>query len=160
MIAPFVQPLGVHSLSEVAATVQLAVAPVFLLAGIGAFLNVCTGRLARIVDRARLLEPRVFKARGSEHDRLLADAHLLDRRMRVCNRAIFLAVLGAVMISILVVALFVAVLLHLDLGTLVSLLFIGAMVSTGVGFAYFLIETRLAAKAIRVSSDVLNHKGE
>ena len=33
--------------------IQLSVAPVFLLAGIGALMNVISGRLARIVDNAR-----------------------------------------------------------------------------------------------------------
>ena len=42
--------------SDMARTIQLAIAPVFLLAGIGAFLNVIAGRLARVVDRARHLE--------------------------------------------------------------------------------------------------------
>ena len=46
--------------SQVANTIQLAVAPIFLLAGVGAFLNVCAGRLSRIVDRARQLEPRIL----------------------------------------------------------------------------------------------------
>ena len=36
--------------------IQLAVAPVFLLTGIGAFIGVFAGRLGRIVDRRRSLE--------------------------------------------------------------------------------------------------------
>lgn len=148
------------SLTDVAATVQLAVAPVFLLAGIGAFLNVTTGRLARIVDRARGLEPHVMAAKGAEHDRLLYDLRMLDRRMAVCNRAIFLAVLAAVLISLLVIALFVAALADYHIGTLVSLLFIAAMLATGLSFATFLVETRLAADAIRVSRHILEHAAE
>lgn len=41
------------SVTTVAEIVRLAVAPVFLLSGIGAFLNVCASRLSRIVDRSR-----------------------------------------------------------------------------------------------------------
>ena len=51
-------------LTQLAQIIQLAVAPVFLLAGLGAFLNVCAGRLARIIDRSRQLEPRVLASRG------------------------------------------------------------------------------------------------
>jgi hypothetical protein len=40
----------------VAHAIQLAVAPVFLLSGIGAILAVMTNRLGRIIDRARVLE--------------------------------------------------------------------------------------------------------
>ena len=59
------------SVANVAEVIQLAVAPVFLLAGIGAFLNVCAGRLSRIVDRARSIEPNLLASRGAEHDRWL-----------------------------------------------------------------------------------------
>ena len=47
--------------STIAQTIQLSLGPVFMLAGIGALLNVLAGRLARIVDRAR--------ARGALHPR-------------------------------------------------------------------------------------------
>ena len=42
--------ISLPQVSQVAQTIQLAVAPVFLLAGIGAFLNVCASRLARTGD--------------------------------------------------------------------------------------------------------------
>jgi hypothetical protein len=53
MSAPLIPPSP--ELTHLAQIIQLAVAPVFLLAGLGAFLNVCAGRLARIIDRARQL---------------------------------------------------------------------------------------------------------
>ena len=51
MTSPLLPPSP--ELTHLAQIIQLAVAPVFLLAGSGAFLNVCAGRLARIIDRAR-----------------------------------------------------------------------------------------------------------
>src|ERR671912_417375 len=95
-------------LTQLAQIIQLAVAPVFLLAGLGAFLNVCAGRLARIVDRARRLEPRIFESRGEEHDRLIREVRMLDRRIRVVNAAIFTTVLSAVLISAAVIPPFLA----------------------------------------------------
>ena len=95
-------------LTQLAQIIQLAVAPVFLLAGLGAFLNVCAGRLARIVDRARRLEPRILESRGEEHDRLIEEVRMLDRRIRVVNAAIFTSVLAALIISAVVVLLFAA----------------------------------------------------
>jgi hypothetical protein len=44
------------AVTAIAHVVQLAVAPVFLLSGIGAMLAVMTQRLSRVVDRARVLE--------------------------------------------------------------------------------------------------------
>ncbi len=147
-------------LTHLAQIIQLAVAPVFLLAGLGAFLNVCAGRLARIIDRARNLEPRILKARGAEHDRLVAEVRMLDRRIKVVNRAIFLTVLAALLISAVVVLLFVAFLTGYPIGTAVALLFIAAMAATAAGFAIFLHETRLGTRSVRIGSHILEHEAE
>ena len=147
-------------LTHLAQIIQLAVAPVLLLAGIGAFLNVCAGRLARIVDRARNLEPRILVSRGAEHDRLIAEVRLLDRRIRVVNAAIFTSVLAALIISAVVVLLFVAFLTGYQIGTAVALLFIAAMICTALGFAIFLHETRLGTRSVRVRSHILDHEAD
>lgn len=147
-------------LRYLAQIIQLAVAPVFLLAGLGAFLNVCAGRLARIVDRARKLEPRILESRGEEHDRLIKEVTLLDRRIRVVNAAIFASVLAAVLISIVVILLFMAFLTGYRFGNAVAMLFIAAMVATSTGFAIFLHETRLGTRSVRIGSHILEHEAE
>ena len=147
-------------LRYLAQVIQLAVAPVFLLAGLGAFLNVCAGRLARIIDRARQLEPRVLASKGEEHDRLVQEVRVLDRRIGVVNTAIFTSVLAAVLISIVVILLFVAFLTGYKVGTAIALLFIASMIATGTGFAIFLHETRLGTKTIRVRAHILEHEAD
>ncbi len=159
MSSPSILPPS-PELTHLAQIIQLAVAPVFLLAGIGAFLNVCAGRLARIVDRARALEPRIFASRGAEHDRLIGEVRLLDRRIRIVNRAIFTTVLAALIISAVVVLLFVAFLTGYPIGTAVALLFIAAMICTALSFAIFLQETRLGTRSVRIRSHILEHQVE
>jgi len=147
-------------LTHLAQIIQLAVAPVFLLAGLGAFLNVCAGRLARIVDRARGLEPRILESRGEEHDRLIGEVRLLDRRIAVVNRAIFLTVLAALLISAVVILLFTAFLSGYRFGTAIALLFIASMLCTGLGFAVFLHETRLGTRSVRIRTHILEHEAD
>ena len=147
-------------LRNLAQIIQLAIAPVFLLAGLGSFLNVCAGRLARIVDRARKLEPRILESRGEEHDRLIREIRMLDRRTQVVNRAIFSTVLAAVLISIVVILLFAAFLTGLRFGNAIALLFIAAMLATASGFAIFLHETRLGTKSVRIGSHILDHEAD
>jgi hypothetical protein len=147
-------------LAQLAQIIQLAVAPVFLLAGLGAFLNACVGRLARIVDRIRNLEPRILDSRGTEHERLLDEVRLLDRRSRIVSSAIFTTVLAALIISAVVVLLFLAFLTGYRFGTAIALLFIAAMICTGLGFAIFLHETRLGIRAIQVRAHILEHEAE
>lgn len=153
-------PLAIASpeLTKLAEIIQLAVAPVFLLARLGAFLNVCAGRLARIVDRARALEPRILGSRGDEHDRLIREVRLLDRRIRIVNLAIFATVTAALLISAVVILLFTAFLSGLKVGTLIALLFIASMICTGLGFAIFLHETRLGTRSVRVRTSILDHE--
>ncbi|HET7707950.1 MAG TPA: DUF2721 domain-containing protein [Sphingomicrobium sp.] len=152
--------LPLPTTGTVAQVIQLAVAPVFLLAGIGAFLNVTAGRLSRIVDRARTIEPELLAARGAEHDRLLAEIRTLDRRMALVSQAIFLSVLAALLICAVVVLLFAAGLTGANFGTAIALLFIGAMIATGIGFAVFLFETRVGSHSVRVRTEILEHMAE
>ena len=156
---PTLSPAGTGVL-QVAQIIQLAVAPVFLLAGVGAFLNVCAGRLARIVDRARELEPRILDSRGPEHDRLLGELRVLDRRMALVSQAIFLSVLSALLICAVVVLLFAASLTGAHFGTAVALLFIASMIAIGVGFAVFLVETRIGSRAVRIRTELLEHQAD
>ncbi len=143
---------------QVAQIIQLSVAPVFLLAGIGAFLNVCAGRLSRIVDRARAIEPLIHDSRGAEHDRLLTEIRALDRRMGLVSWAIFMSVLSALLICALIVLLFAASLARAHFETAVALLFIAAMLAIGAGFAIFLVETRLGSHSVRIPGGLLEHQ--
>ena len=146
------------SVTTVAEIVQLAVAPVFLLAGLGAFLNVCVGRLSRIIDRSRHVEPLLLESRGVEHDRWIGELHLLDRRMGLVSRAIFMSVLSAVLICTVVVLLFAGGLTGAHFGTAIALLFIASMLAIASGFAIFMFETFLASRAVRVRSELLQHR--
>ena len=146
------------SVDTVAEIVRLAVAPVFLLSGIASFVNVCTSRLSRIVDRSRQVEPMLLASRGKEHDRWLGELHVLDRRMSLVSWAISLSVMSAAMICAVVVLLFSASLTSLHVATAIALLFIGSMIAIGVGFAIFLIETRVGSRAVRVRSELLQHR--
>lgn len=152
--------IALPQVSQVAQTIQLALAPVFLLAGIGAFLNVCTGRLARVIDRARKVEDRVLASRGKEHDRLVSEIRVLDRRISVVNIAIFLSVASACAVCLVVILLFAAELVNAHLGTAIALLFIVAMLLQAGAFATFIQEIRLASRTIHIRNDVLYHKVE
>jgi MFS family permease len=145
------------SVTTVAEIVRLALAPVFLLSGIGAFLNVCVGRLSRIVDRSREIEPLLLASRGAEHERWVGELKRLDRRMSLVAWAITLAVSSGVLTCLVVALLFAASLAKVHFGTAIALLFIARMLAIGGGFSMFLIETLVGARAVRIRSDLLQH---
>lgn len=146
------------SVATVADIVRAAVAPVFLLSGIGAFLNVCAGRLSRIVDRSRQIEPLLLASRGAEHDRWIGDLRILDRRMRLVSWATALSVVSALLICLVVALLFSATLTRTDVAAPIAWLFIASMLTIGAGFGVFLCETMIAARAVRVRSELLRHR--
>lgn len=148
------------SLSTVAQTIQTAIAPVFLLAGIGAILNVMVGRLARIVDRARTVEQLHPRSTGPEHDRHVWELRLIDRRVSVINTAIFLVVASALSVCLVVALMFVSELSDLHIGVVVAIAFILAMLLLMAGLVYFLIEVRLSLDAIHVREELLERDGK
>ena len=139
----------------IAANIQLAVAPVFLLTGIGSILNVLAARLGRITDRARKLEAEI-PGYPSERRRLaVVDLALLSRRMTAANWAIALCTLSALLVCLVVAILFVGELSPIRLAGPVALLFIGAMVLLIFGLMLFLYEVQIALRSIRNRAKLL-----
>ena len=101
----------------VAQTIQLAVAPVFLLAGIGAFMNVMAGRLARVVDRGRVVEERYHGAAAPDRAPYLDELRLLDRRIKLASNAILLSVASGLAVCMLVAMMFIGEMSGLEIGT-------------------------------------------
>ena len=149
---------GYIPIHTVVDTVRIALAPVFLLTAIGAFLNICATRLSRIVDRSREIEPLLLNSRGREHDRWQNELRLLDRRMSLVSSAISFSVMSAVLTCLVVALLFAANFVQTRLGVAIALLFIAATVAIAISFAIFLIETRLGARSVRVRSELLQHR--
>ena len=142
-------------LSTVSETIQAAIAPVFLLAGIGAFLNVMVGRLSRIVDRARTIEQLHPRSTGQEHDRHVWELRIIDRRIAVINNAIFLCTASALVVCVVVALMFVSRLANLHVGLWVAATFIVSMLLLMAGLVYFLIEVRISLGAIHIRKELL-----
>ena len=143
------------AVTTIAQTIQLSLSPVFMLAGIGALLNVLAGRLSRVVDRARVVEQLHPRSTGPEHDRHVWELRLLNKRMSVINAALVLAVSSAVMTCLVVALLFVAELVKLHIGTIVAVSFILAMALLISSLAAFLLEVRMSLNAIRIREELL-----
>ena len=139
------------SISSIAHIIQLAVAPVFLLAGIGSLLNVFAARLARVVDRARQIERHLAEAQEEEDLIEVKELKILDRRMAICHWAIGLCTTAALLICLVVMILFVADIVAIKFAVPISLLFIAAMISLTCGLLLFLAEVTIATRSVRVN---------
>ncbi|MGE0116086.1 MAG: DUF2721 domain-containing protein [Steroidobacteraceae bacterium] len=139
--------LGTH-IESIAQVIQLSVAPVFLLAGVGAILNVLVGRLVRIVDRARVTEAQMKDANETVIKELEERLDVLARRARLINRGVALSVLSAVLVPIVIVSLFISVLFQVNLAVPIAVAFIVGLISLAAGLLYFLREIFVATAAL------------
>ncbi|GAO39938.1 hypothetical protein SCH01S_40_00350 [Sphingomonas changbaiensis NBRC 104936] len=146
------------AISTIAQTIQLAIAPVFLLAGIGSILNVLAGRLARVVDRSRVLEELHANSEGEEHQRYVRELRIVDRRMRLANTAIALIVASAIVVCGLVALLFITQLAGLAFRVAVAVAFVLGMALLVAGLVLFLIEINLALSYLYVREELLERE--
>jgi hypothetical protein len=148
----------VSTLPNLAHTIQLALAPVFLLNGIAAILNMLTGRLSRIVDHARAIEA-VFTPTGDPaHVRQVADLRRLDRRMWVVNNAIFTGTASAVVLCVVVAFMFLARLAGFGFARTLAAMFAVSLILLIVSLVLFLVEVRMAVQAIRIRDELLERR--
>ena len=124
--------------------IQLSVAPVFLLAGIGALMNVISGRLARIVDNA--LKTKAALDAGEMVDEREQVGY--RRRMQLTIRAIELLTAATLLISTVVAVMFFSVISRINLTLVVVPLFITAMLLVMLASICFLREVRMASAHI------------
>lgn len=140
----------VASIETISGVISLAVAPVFLLAGIAGLLGVMSTRLGRITDRARVIERRIPDAGDPAHEKLLHDeAASLWERTRLINWAIRICSLGALSVCLVIVTLFVGELVAVNIAVAVAALFIAAMLFIISGLVLFLREVSIATSRMR-----------
>jgi hypothetical protein len=138
----------VSGITDIAHGVQLAVAPVFLLSGVGVILTVLTNRLARIVDRGRSLEATLPVTTEDALGKVQAELRTLSQRAHLIHRAITLSTSCALLVCLVIVALFVGVALGRDLSMLIVVLFIAALCAFIGGLVSFLLEIRAATSSL------------
>ena len=145
--------------ADVAHLIQVALTPIFLISAIGVTLNVMTSRLARIVDRARIMESELcrpdYQAGGRD---LHAALSVLARRARYMNAAITLITLSALLIALVVVMLFVNAFAHWDLAAFIAIMFILSMLAFAAALTSFLIEVRIATTTLQIGIEAASRQ--
>ena len=139
------------SVAALAEVIQLAVAPVFLLAGIAGFLNVMSGRLGRIVDRGRVLEKKISKLKdGDERNLSTNELEIIRHRSKLINRSIGMCTASGLMVCSVVVSLFIGDFWGLNIAQLIISMFVLALIWLILALLLFLIEVQLAAQILKL----------
>ncbi|HZM27484.1 MAG TPA: DUF2721 domain-containing protein [Gemmatimonadales bacterium] len=146
-MTPELQAQSDSAVSAVVHVIQLSVAPVFLLSGVGTILVVLTNRLSRIVDRTRLLEQTTAAPTPTEAIKVQLDS--LHRRAHLINWALSLATLCALLICGVIGALFIGAFFRINASKLVAVAFVIAMAALVGALLNFLREIFLATSGLR-----------
>lgn len=134
----------------IAQTIQLALAPVFVLVAMGNILNLLSSRLGRVVDRARALQDRHMATEGADHDEVVAEIRMIDRRIVLITRAIRLMVISGLLVGSTVAVLFLEELIDWKLQRVAAATFLAAIGLLMWALVLFLRETQIAAQQLRI----------
>jgi len=98
----------VADIDHLSAAISHATAPAFLLGAVAGFLSVLVGRMERVMDRNRALQSGGADALDPSLKDAIAKS--FARRMQLLSRAIYYAVLSALITAALLIAVFAAAL--------------------------------------------------
>jgi hypothetical protein len=137
-------------LDTVTHSIQLAVAPVFLLTAVAAMIGTVAGRLARIIDRARVLETRIDDS-PDENPMAVEFTELghLRTRGRLVNVCIAFLTLCAILIGLTIMALFLGKTLEIQIFRVVTVLFLTGVTCFLLALMCFLAETLIASQVLK-----------
>lgn len=126
--------------------IQLAIAPVFLLTGVCTNLMVLTNRLARIIDRSRVLEDRLDVG---YNDSYLNELDVLYRRSHLINVSIGSSTGCGLLVCLVIAMLFIGDTTNVTLDQYIAGLFVLAMLGLITSFVYLLREIFIASSSMR-----------
>jgi len=112
-----------ETLSSLLPIIQLAITPVILISGMGALMITLTNRMARIVDRTRVVAEAIPSASAEDRSHLEDQLNIMWRRALLIRRAVTSNGLSMLVSCLLVVVLFATALFHLQMPALILGLF-------------------------------------
>ncbi len=130
------------STPRVQRAVELSLAPVFLLVGIGGIMNVMMARLIWLAGRIERLAEPVAGACDISHQ---AELDWLRQRRQFARLAIKFSTASAVVISVEIALLFLSAFIEAQIGVVVAVLWVITIGLLITGLVYFLREALLAA---------------
>ncbi len=136
-------------LQDITRTIQLAVAPVFLLTALAGILNLLSQRLGRMVDRARRLEDLAVTQIGAARQDSVIELKLLSRRARLIHTAFLGTTSAALLVCVLIAVAFVGYLFGVNVGTLMAILFLLALAAIILSLLFLLREVLLTIAVLQ-----------
>ena len=136
------------SLESLIPTLQLAIGPVILISGVGLLLLCMTNRIARVIDRARLVAADCEIVGDDELETCFGKLAILSQRARILRSSIAMAALSVLLVAVLVIMLFCGALFGVEIAGLIIALFVGCMLSLIGSLVFFIWDVNLSLQAL------------
>jgi len=142
--------MGPITVSELIPVLQVAIGPVILVSGVGLLLLTMTTRLARVIDRSRLLYRELRDSPSLDRASALAQMRTLTERARMIQSAITLASVSVLLAAILVIVLFLTAVFGWKDAWLIGVLFIGCMLALIGSLIMFILDLNRSLDALQL----------
>ena len=134
-------------ISDIGHVIQLSIAPVFLLTGVATKLGVLMNRLARIIDRTRVLREALRAGPDAEYHEEL---DVLYKRWQLINYAMTASTGCGFLICVIIGCLFVDDITSIPLDKSIAAMFVLAMVALIMSFYFLLREVFVSFRYMRM----------
>ncbi len=138
------------TLSSFLPIIQLAITPVILISGMGALMITLTNRMARIVDRTRVVAEAIPSAQPDDRKHLESQLDIMWRRALLLRRAVTSNGLSMLVSCLLVVAIFASAMLGLHLQVLMLVLFCSSILFLILSLVDFLRDIFVSLHALHL----------
>ncbi len=145
----------ITNLGHLGVVLQLAIAPMILISGVGYVLSALIDRYGRIIERSRSF---VNMIRDTQSDvrrtQLGEELKILLTRARLVRVSITCSVLSLLFVATLVLSLFFMALLEIDFVNLSIVLFVTSLVMFIVSLIFFILDVNLSLKALELEVNI------
>jgi hypothetical protein len=152
--------MALTPVKELIPVLQVAIGPVILISGVGLLLLTLTNRYGRTIDRSRQLVRELRELAGDDRERLEGQIEILYRRARLIRLSITLAAVSVLLASVLIIVLFLTELWNLEVGLVLSLLFIACMVALSGSLVAFIRDINLSLGALKLELEYQKTDGQ
>ncbi len=136
------------TLPDLVQILQLSIAPMILISGVGMVMLSMSNRFGRLIDRSRQLTQSLRGASGDERDRMLAQLRILWLRAKIVRTGIALANVSALLAALLIINLFLGALFDLRIANVIVTLFVFCLLCLISALILFIADINLSLRAL------------
>ncbi|MBN2417214.1 DUF2721 domain-containing protein [bacterium] len=127
---------------------QTSITPIVLISGVGLLLLSVTNRLARTIDRSRMLAGKLQDRETPDRDKKLRQLDILYTRSRLLRNSIAAITLSILCSSLIIVVLLTMNMFRIDLEIVGKVLFLCSIGAIICSVIYLMIDVTLTLRAL------------